>query len=280
MRKTFKNETGAALSLTEFLSQNLAGVSLSAIKKQISLGEVRVDGVKTKQNVTVSPGSEISIFLPSSLDTEPVIETVFADDNIIATVKPRLMDTEHNLKRELEKKYGALFAVHRLDTNTEGLVLFARNSAAAQALTDGFRERKISKFYEALVEGTPEPKKRRMTAWLIKDPVKKISRVTDSPEKGAVKIVTAYEIIGEYDGYSKLAISIETGKMHQIRAHMAFIGHPVLGDGKYGNGETNKKYGYKYQQLTAVRLRFGALKSPLSYLEGKTLEYNKERKKH
>ncbi len=164
---------------------------------------------------------------------------------------------------------------HRLDRNTTGLVLFAKNEEALSILLDKFKNHEIEKHYRAMVIGVPLPKKATLTAYLFKDRKKSLVYISDFPKKGYEKIVTSYEVLSTNNNQntSMLDVTLHTGKTHQIRAHLAHIGHPIVGDGKYGNNEMNKKLGFKLQQLCSYSLQF-CFKTDsgiLNYLSGKKI---------
>lgn len=163
---------------------------------------------------------------------------------------------------------------HRLDRNTDGLVIFAKNPEAEAEMLQAIKERKIEKFYLAGLKGTPKNKSATLKAYLWKDSKKSTVYIYDAFKKGCVPIETRYKILEQLAGGNCQAeIQLISGRTHQIRAHMAHIGHPVLGDGKYGDFVLNRKLGLKTQQLTAYKIIFhfegGGL---LSYLDGKTIK--------
>lgn len=164
---------------------------------------------------------------------------------------------------------------HRLDRNTTGLVLFAKNETVLEILLQKFKNHEIEKHYLATVYGIPTKKQATLTAYLFKDAKKSLVYISDTPKKGYEKIITSYQVIKENkkENTSILDVNLHTGKTHQIRAHLAHIGYPILGDGKYGNNVVNKKFGFKTQQLTSYSLAFNFKSESgiLSYLNGKML---------
>lgn len=260
-------------NIKRFLSENIDGFSLAKIDRQLKLGEIRINGKKTRENILLSFGDKVDIFIPESMVEAPVIETVYEDDNIIVVFKPVNTDTENNLVRLVSSKIGLkVFAVHRLDRNTEGLVILAKDRETESLLMRAIKERKIIKTYRALLSGTFENKKFTATAYLKKDEKAAKVNVFSLPVSGAKEIVTRFETVAEYAGYSDVEIELVTGRTHQIRAHAAFLGHPVLGDGKYSTNSINNKFGFKRQQLRAVKLVFGGCKGKLEYLNGKVIK--------
>ena len=169
------------------------------------------------------------------------------------------------LARALEER-GAR-PVHRLDRNTCGLMAFARTDAAERALLAAFRARRVHKEYEALCFFPFAERHAVCTAYLQKDARAARVRVFAEAGRGREKIVTEYTAEGAGE-VVRVRILLHSGKTHQIRAHMAFLGHPVVGDEKYGNEALNKKYRVRRQILVAKRLSFFA-GGPLAYLDGR-----------
>ena len=147
---------------------------------------------------------------------------------------------------------------HRLDRNTGGLVIIAKNKASHDFIIEKLESREIKKYYQCLVAGRMEKKEACLHAYLWKDAAKSRVFISDRKKTGAQEIITAYKVL-KYDrdnDISRLEIELITGRTHQIRAHMAYIGHPVIGDGKYGKNTINRTFGLKRQALWAYRLKF------------------------
>ena len=138
-------------------------------------------------------------------------------------------------------------------------------------MNEKIRENEISKFYLAAVHGILKKKKDTLTAYLVKDADANMVQVFDRPAKGLKEIITKYRVLKEQGGNSLVEVELVTGRTHQIRAHFSHIGHPLLGDGKYGVNRDDRRLGYKYQALYAYRLVFDFQDNSgmLGYLKGK-----------
>jgi 23S rRNA pseudouridine955/2504/2580 synthase len=231
--------------------------------------DIRVNGVKVRTNVIVNCGDEVTYYTNSKQEQKPSHYVVYEDENIAIIDKESGVSYE-GLLYELNEK-GTYFGVHRLDRNTSGLISFAKNGQAESQLLAAFRDKDIVKTYECFAKNAFKKQGEYMTAYLKKD--EKLSKVyiSDSPKDGYDKIITEYKVLKRMGDYCLVQVTLHTGKTHQIRAHLAHIGCPVLGDEKYGDEALNKKYGAKRQILVAKNLAF-KISGSLSYLNDKTFE--------
>lgn len=241
--------------LSKFLAGELS-INYNQIQKIIRNKDVKISGARVSKDVDLEIGQEIEVFLP-----EEKHEIIFENDDIVVAFKKRNLETINDAGDDfitkLSKQLGIpLFAVHRLDRNTEGLVVFAKNIEAKNSLDKAIRERKLEKFYLAKVVGVPEKKQDNLVAYLKKDEKNSRVFISDNQEKGYEIIKTNYKLISHDDIFSILEVELVTGKTHQIRAHLSQIGLSILGDEKYGNSEINRKYNKKYQCLCAYKLVF------------------------
>lgn len=251
--------------LNSFLLDSFDGLKLNTLYKALRKKDVRVNDIKVSDNVIIHAGDIIKVFIPDDQlfnKNNFKVSIVYEDDNIVVVNKPAEIEVvgEDSLTAELGKYYNnaSIFPCHRLDRNTTGLVLFAKSEEALNILLEKFKNREIEKHYKALVYDIPHKKEDTLTAYLFKDAKKSLVYISDVPKKGYEKIITSYKVINfnNKNNTSLLDINLHTGKTHQIRAHLAHVGYPIIGDGKYGDREINKKFGYKYQQLCSCSLKF------------------------
>ena len=293
------------------------GLSRSFIKKMIDNGDVLVNGKQVKASLVPKYGDEILLKLPEMIVPDIVAEDipldiVYEDDDVVILDKPKGVlsqkaeNTDISLnemliaymtdKGELSKEQMATFKpsmCNRLDRNTSGLICGGKTLKGLRGLSELFRSRDLDKYYLCIVKGKIE-KPQRIEGYLIKDeasnkvfvkPVSgydaenakdKATKETDTKES---KIVTEYKPLSYGEGCTLLEVKLITGKSHQIRAHLASIGHPLAGDMKYGdemfNREVRDKHKIKSQVLRAYRMVFPKDCGELAQLGGKEITLNK-----
>ena len=161
---------------------------------------------------------------------------------------------------------------NRIDRNTSGIVIAAKNAETLRVMNEKIKLREIDKYYLALVHGVPREKEKTLFGYLLKDEKTNTVRVYDkNPPRGAKEIKTRYRVVEIKGSDALVEVELLTGRTHQIRAHMAFIGHSLVGDGKYGVNRDDRKRGFNHQALCSYKLRFSFKGDPtaLEYLNGK-----------
>lgn len=263
-------------TLVRYLSDELIGVPRDRIKIQLKRGEIKINGVKAQTDAELGRGDEVEIFLPVKFDV-PEIPVVYEDDNIIIADKPPFVESEHSLPKAILEIYGKkVCAAHRLDTNTTGLIILCKSENALSAVISSFAAKQIKKTYYARVFGCPDKNEDTLKAYIVKNSEKSFCKIVTAAERGAKEIITEYKVISRGE-QSNLSLNPVTGRTHQLRAHLAFIGCPIVGDGKYGNEKKNREAGAKIQKLRAVCIEFGKMSEPLRYLSGKKFCANESR---
>lgn len=189
-------------------------------------------------------------------------------DSLIARVQHYLYDKgEYNPKDE---NAFAPALINRIDRNTGGIVLAAKNAETLRIMNQKVKDRELRKFYLCVVCGTLPEKESTLTGYLEKNEAQNRVYISNKPVPGGKTIRTKYRVLEERGGFSLLEVELLTGRTHQIRAHFSHIGHPLLGDGKYGRNAVNKQMGFPYQALYSYKLQFTFTTDagPLSSLNG------------
>ena len=275
-----KFDTSIKGKLSSVVKDKYPNLSYNKIQKIIREKDIKVNRKRVGKDIDVAVGDEIILFINEDLS---FYEIVFEDENILVVNKKRNIEVVSETDNDLVKQIKAdkkidVFAVHRLDRNTEGLVVFAKNEVAKNELDVGFKGRLFEKFYLALCYGVFEKKSEKLIAYLKKDQKNSLVDISDCLEFGYEQILTNYRVINQGDEVALVEVELLTGKTHQIRAHLAHIGHFIIGDEKYGNKEINQKHKKKYQNLIAYKLILHFSKnSKLFYLDNKCFEIDKKK---
>lgn len=282
MKKLVVNKKYDNKKLDKFLKDNISTLSNNLFYKTLRKKDIKINGKRVSENVTVFENDEILVYIPDYLlENKLNLDIIYEDNNILLINKPSNIEVtgQDSLTEVVHKLYSSCefkpMPCHRLDRNTSGLILFAKNTQALEILLDKFKHHEIEKHYLALVYGIPQNKNERLISYLFKDSSKSFVYISDVPKKGYQKIITSYSLIESFDNNTSLLdIEIETGRTHQIRAHLAHIGLPIIGDGKYGINEINKKFKVKAQKLVSYKLifRFEHDSKILEYLNRKSFE--------
>lgn len=299
-----KNDAGQRLD--KFLSKCVKGLPTSLMYKYIRTKKIKVNRARTEQKYILQEGDTVQLFIKdeffdspekdmSALATiTPKLTVVYEDENIILCNKRAgvlvheddegkdntlIMHIKAYLyqKGEYDPDSEQSFApalCNRIDRNTSGIVIGAKNAEALRIMNEKIKNDEISKFYYCAVHGRMPKRADTLTGYLVKDGDKNQVQIFDKQVKGSKNIITKYKVIAEKGDTSLLEVELVTGRTHQIRAHMSYIGHPLLGDGKYGVNKNDRARGYKHQALCSYRLRFdfADASGALGYLKGKEVK--------
>lgn len=310
MKEIVAGKNDAGQRLDKFLSKKFKSLPFSMMYKLIRKKDITVNKGRTKENYIVCENDLIRIFAPDDVLDEKTkkrsvaradVNVVYEDENILIVDKESgvLVHSDSNEdgdtlidriaaylinKGEFVPENENSFApalCNRIDRNTEGLVIAAKNAQALREMNDIIKERKIKKIYLAAVHGVLNPKKGEIKLLLEKESDGNIVKVKDHKTKNAKSAVTLYNTVavsGKRD-LSLVEVELITGRTHQIRVSFAHIGHPLLGDGKYAINKKDREIGYKSQALCAYSLTFSGCKKSelLGYLDGLTVTAKKPR---
>lgn len=257
--------------LIKAIIDELPFLSRFDVKKILENKDVKVNGVRTKENISLKKNDKLIVFYQEKEQKE-WYTLVYEDENILIINKKSGIEvkseTERDLASILKQTYKIVLPVHRLDRNTEGLVVFALNNIAEKELLEAFKTRKgITKKYALLVDGRVDLTKIKRTVYLKKIPSLSKVWISEIKTSGYEPAVTEFDVIEYRQDKTLLEANLITGKTHQIRAHISYFGYPIIGDNKYG------KFNEKQLHLTANYLSFEFKKSnKLGYLSQKSFE--------
>lgn len=311
MKEFTIGQNDAGQRLDKFLGKAVPLLPSSLMYKGIRTKRIKVNGKRAEINTRLAVGDVVSLYLNDEFFAEKraeddflragdALSVIYEDENILIADKPAGLVVHEDesgtadtligrvqkylyQKGEFDPTRENCFApalCNRIDRNTSGLVLCAKNAAALQEMNEIIKERQIEKTYRCVTVGVPRPAHAVCKAFLRRDTRTKTVAVFDKPQPDAKTILTEYRVLREKNGLALLEVTLHTGRTHQIRAHMAHMGWPLLGDTKYCSPESQKKNkALKLQQqvLCAWRLRFTEVPetSPLAYLNGR--EYYSEK---
>ena len=304
MRSFTVNQNDAGQRLDKFLSKAVKGLPTSMMYKLIRTKKIKVNRKRTEQKYILVEGDEIQLFIKEEFFDSPEkdmgalerivpkLNILYEDENIMLLNKrPGVLVHEDSeagentlimhvkaylcQKGEYDPYTEQSFApalCNRIDRNTGGIVIAAKNAEALRVMNEKIKNDELTKTYLCLVHGVPKKRSAELRGYLRKDSKNNTVEVRDNEFPGAKQIITRYRVLDSYADSALLEVDLITGRTHQIRAHMAHIGHPLMGDGKYGVNRDERAKGYKYQALYAYKLYFKKTdnESVLSYLEGKT----------
>lgn len=244
------------------------------IVKIIKNRHVKINNKRVGVDQNVNAKDCVHVYLPDR--EKDGIEIVYRDDNILVINKRSGIEVtggEDSVESILNATLPdtTVYPVHRLDRNTMGLVVFAVNKSAETELLNSFKVREIDKTYNAIVVGKPKQPQGKLTAYLFKDAKKSLAIISDIKKDNYLPIETHYRTLKNMGELTLLEIKMITGRTHQIRAHLAHIKLPILGDGKYGINKINQRYRVKTQLLCCTRIMFHFNGGPLKYLDNKSV---------
>ena len=301
----------AGQRLDKFLTKAVKGLPTSMMYKLIRTKKIKVNRARTEPNRMLCEGDEVQLFIRDEFfdvperdggaleRIVPKLDIVYEDENILLLNKrPGVLvheDTaggENTLilhikaylaqKGEYDPTAEQSFSpalCNRIDRNTGGIVIAAKNAVALREMNEKIRNDEVRKFYYCVAHGKMPKSADTLHGYLRKDAADNTVTVSDTKRAGYKEIITKYRVVRQAGDLSLLEIELVTGRTHQIRAHLAHIGHPLLGDGKYGVNREDRAKGYKFQALYAYRLefRFRDATGPLGYLSGRSVQLGNDK---
>ena len=303
-----KNDAGQRLD--RFVAKAVPLLPDSLLQKYIRLKRIKVNGKPSKRDLRLSSGDVLMLYINDEFFeaprednawlkiAKPRLNILYEDENILlADKKPGVLchsagKWDYNTlianiqaylaqKGEWQPKEEHSFSpalCNRIDRNTGGIVIAAKNAEALRILNEKIRDREIEKYYLCAVYGRPKPDNGQLKNELFKDAVKNQVYVKSKPEPGSRSAVTEYQVLMTRAGLSLVECRLLTGRTHQIRVQMAYAGWPLLGDGKYGREQINRRFHEEGQALYSWRLCFDFSTDAglLNYLRGKEFSVARE----
>ena len=282
--------------LDKYLMEQFPALGLGRLNKALRENKIKLNGKKQPLATRVQNGDVIRVYLlddqlgltsqegPEFLQARAPAEFIYENDDLIVANKPAGIPVDGDesdtlLNRVLrrlyeEKRWDAAHEprlCHRLDTGTSGLVIIAKTPEAEELFLSAIKNREVQKTYLCVTFGRPMPPDATLGGYLLKDADRGIVKIVEDKQPGAKEVETRYETIAVSGRLALLKVQLITGRTHQIRAHMASIGCPILGDSKYGNNSANRELKLKYQALCAWELTMPRFTQPdFAFLSGKT----------
>ena len=297
-----KNDAGARLD--RFITKVAPMLPASLAQKYIRIKRIKVGGKGSRRDHRLATGDAVQMYVNDEYFetpradnaylkiTDPALDIIYEDGNILLINKPAgvlchsddgydyssvIAGVQSYLAqkgewRPREENAFRPALCNRIDRNTSGIVIAAKNAEALRIINEKIKNREINKDYLAVVHGAPNPPSARLEGYIFKDAAKNQVYVTKDSRPGSKTAAMEYVTIATKGSLALLECRLITGRTHQIRAQLADAGHPLLGDGKYGSERLNKPFGETRQALCSYRLAFSFLSGagPLEYLDGKT----------
>lgn len=302
MKSYIIKQNDANQRLDKFLTKSFPNLPKTLMYKYIRIKRIKLNGKRAEISTRLNVGDVVDLYINDEffekketvydfMSAGKNIDIVYEDENIILLNKKvgllshpddseytdtlitrvkRYLFEKGEYKPEDETSFAPAL-VNRIDRNTSGIVICAKTAQALRILNQKMKDRELHKLYLCVVHGKMDKKSDILEGYLVKDEKKNKVFISKNEKPGGKYIKTKYTSLGYSDGLSLLEVDLLTGRTHQIRAHMASIGHPLLGDGKYGTNKLNKQSGYKKQCLCSYKLIFDFTTDAeeLSYLNGK-----------
>lgn len=287
LRKIIIGSNDAGQRLDKFLCKAVPSLPQSLLYKYLRLKRIKLNGKKAAPSIRLQQGDLLELFINDEFfnPTRPQfdfltagkrLDIVYEDNNLLLVDKKQGLIVHPDQKEyrdtligriqrylfengEYNPKAGQSFApalANRIDRNTGGIVIAAKNAQALRVLNEKMKNREIEKYYLCLVHGIPQKREATLTGYLYKDESKNQVTVQRTPIPSGKTITTRYRVLIADGDKALLEVQLLTGRTHQIRAHLASIGHPLVGDGKYGKNAADKKEGFVHQALYSYKLKF------------------------
>lgn len=301
------NTNDADQRLDKYLTKSFPNLPKALMYKYIRTKRIKVNSKRAEISTRLKVGDVVDLYINDEFFERPPerfdfmsasnkIDIVYEDENILLLNKKAGLlchpdDREYidtlitRVKRYLYEK-GSFnpndslsftpALVNRIDRNTTGIVIAAKNADALRILNQKMKDRELHKYYLCIIHGVLNKKTGILRGYLTKNEDKNLVKVHKEKQDGSKEISTKYKVLDERKKYSLVEVELLTGRTHQIRSHFASIGHPLLGDGKYGTNALNKKSGYKKQCLCSYKLEFDFSTDAgiLNYLNNKSFTIN------
>ncbi len=310
MRTLYIGKNDAGQRLDKFITKTLKAFPQSLLYKSIRTKKIKVNRKRTEAKYVLCEGDTVEMFISEEFfeadakdiafkKLKPNIDIIYEDENILLADKKPGMIVHSDDNEEVNTLIGHIKAYlyrkgeydpdseqsfapalcNRIDRNTGGIVIAAKTASALRFMNEKIKNRELDKYYLCAVHGRMPEKEQLLQGYLRKDGDNNLVDIRDKASAGYKEIATKYKVLCEKNGLSLLEVELITGKTHQIRAHLAYYGHPLLGDGKYGINRDDRKAGYAFQALYAYRLCFSFKKSggEFDYLSGQSFSADRSK---